>query len=93
MVRLLPSGQWFAAADGQSLMAAADAAGIRLPRSCQAGSCRRCICRLRDGQVRYRIPWPGLSPEEHAAGWILPCVASADTDLLIDLQDPERPST
>ena len=26
-------------------------------------------------QVRYRIEWPGLSPEEKAAGCILPCVA------------------
>lgn len=62
-------------APGQSLLEAAQAAGIRLPRSCRNGSCRACRCKLLQGQVHYRIEWPGLLAEEKAEGWILPCVA------------------
>lgn len=35
------------------------------------------MCRLVAGEVRYRIDWPGLSREEKAEGWVLPCVAEA----------------
>jgi ferredoxin len=69
--------------DGQSLLEAAQAAGIRLPRSCRNGTCRACRCRLVAGRVRYRIEWPGLLPEEKAEGWILPCVALPDDELVV----------
>jgi ferredoxin len=62
-------------APGQSLLEAAQAGGIRLPRSCRNGSCRACRCKLLHGQVHYRVEWPGLLAEEKAEGWILPCVA------------------
>jgi hypothetical protein len=39
------------------------------------------MCRVLRGQVRYRIQWPGLLPEEKAEGWILPCIAYAQSDL------------
>ena len=70
-------------APGQSLVEAAQAAGIRLPRSCRNGSCRACRCKLLHGQVHYRIEWPGLLAEEKAEGWILPCVACARSDVVI----------
>jgi len=33
--------------------------------------------------VRYKIEWPGLSLDEKREGYILPCVAVAETDLVI----------
>lgn len=69
---------------GQSLLEAAQAAGVRLPRSCRNGSCRACRCRLLHGAVHYRVDWPGLLAEEKAEGWILPCVALPDGDVTID---------
>jgi hypothetical protein len=36
--------------------------------------------------VRYRIEWPGLSAEEKAEGYILPCVAHAQSDLILDAE-------
>jgi hypothetical protein len=33
------------------------------------------LCQLKNGKVRYKIEWPGLTAEEKAEGWILPCVA------------------
>ena len=69
---------------GQSLLQAALAAGVQLPSSCRNGSCRACLARLLSGHIHYQIEWPGLLAEEKAQGWILPCVACADSDLVID---------
>lgn len=71
--------EWLAA-EGDSLLEAAERAGIELLSSCRNGTCRTCMCRLVEGQVRYRIEWPGLSREEKAEGWVLPCVAEALQD-------------
>jgi hypothetical protein len=39
---------------------------------------------LLSGEVRYDIEWPGLSAEEKAEGWILPCVAKPTSDVVIE---------
>lgn len=81
-VRLLPSGRRFAAREGQTLLLAAAEAGIALASSCRNGTCRTCLRVLHAGAVRYRIPWPGLLPEERAqGGWVLPCVAYPASDV------------
>ena len=41
------------------------------------------MTQLVSGHVAYRIEWPGLLAEEKADGWILPCVAYPQTDLVI----------
>jgi ferredoxin len=83
IVRVEPHGYTFDAPASLSLLEAAAAAGIDLPRSCRNGTCRTCMCRLVSGSVSYRIEWPGLSREEKAEGWILPCVAVAGSDLVL----------
>ncbi len=81
--RLLPHGEAFDAPAGTPLLQSALQAGIVLESSCRNGTCRSCICRLASGQVSYRIEWPGLSAEEKAEGWILPCVAYPASDLVL----------
>jgi len=83
-VTVEPGGLGFDVAPTLTLLRAAEAAGISLPSSCRNGTCRTCICRLIDGQVRHTIEWPGLSAEEKAEGWILPCVAEPLGDITID---------
>lgn len=83
-VTLLPAGWRFAAAPGETVLRAAEAAGIGLPNSCRNGTCRTCICRLVSGALHYLVEWPGLSADEKREGWILPCVAVPDTDLEVD---------
>ncbi|MFT7774839.1 2Fe-2S iron-sulfur cluster-binding protein [Roseateles sp.] len=83
-VTLLPSGETFAAAADQTLLLAGLAAGIALPWSCRTGTCRTCISRLLEGRIEHRIPWPGLSPEEKADGFVLPCVAEARSDVTLN---------
>ena len=76
-----PAGLAFEAAPSEPLLLAARRAGIELPASCRNGTCRTCICRLADGQVSYRIEWPGLTREEKEEGYILPCVAYPESDI------------
>jgi len=83
-VHIEPSGIAFEVSEQQPILIGALAAGWRLPSSCRNGTCRSCICRLRAGKISYLIEWPGLSAEEGSEGWILPCVAIARTDLVLD---------
>jgi len=83
-LRIEPRGWTATIGRQQSVLEAAQASGLRLPRSCRNGTCRACLCRLLAGQVAYRVEWPGLSAEERAEGLILPCVALATGDLVIE---------
>jgi ferredoxin len=87
-ITLLPDGQAFTADAGQTLVRAAALAGIRLPTSCRNGTCRTCMCAAQ-GKVDYGALRPGLSSEEIEDGWILPCVAHAATDLILDAPGAE----
>lgn len=82
-VTLLPGGETFPAAADQTLLLAGLAAGITLPWSCRTGTCRTCISHLVEGRIEYRVEWPGLSYEEKAEGFILPCVAEPRSDVTI----------
>lgn len=86
-VHIMPSQRGFEAAPGETLLAAAERAGIALPSSCRNGTCRTCLCKMRAGTVHYQVQWPGLSVEEKADNYILPCVALATSDVV--LEQPE----
>ena len=83
-VVLRPGGWAFEAQAGVTLLASALAAGVILPSSCRAGTCRTCICRVVSGAVAYSVEWPALSAEEHIEGFILPCVALPRSALVIE---------
>ena len=89
-LRLEPSGWEMAAPASRTLLTAASRGGIRLPSSCRNGSCRTCLSRLRSGRVRYGVEWPGLSAEEKADGWTLPCVAHPMSDLVLESPAAQR---
>jgi ferredoxin len=94
LVRIEPLGHSFEAPDSLTILEAAGFANLRLPRSCRNGTCRTCLCKMTSGRVRYTIEWPGLSREEKQEGYILPCVAIAETDLVIEAPDSiEKPPT
>ncbi len=82
-VTLLPGGESFDCAADQPLMLAGLAAGVALPWSCRNGTCRTCISQLLQGRIEHNIPWPGLSAEEKAEGWVLPCVACPRSDVVL----------
>ncbi|WP_439115476.1 2Fe-2S iron-sulfur cluster-binding protein [Hydrogenophaga sp.] len=82
-IRLEPTGQTLPTAPDQTLWQALQQAGVVWPVSCRNGTCRACMGRLVAGRVRYTVAWPGLLPEEKAAGCVLPCVACAQTDVVL----------
>jgi len=86
-IDIQPAGLHFEQRPSQSLLQSALAQSICLPNSCRNGSCRTCMCMLVSGTVSYQIEWPGLTREEKKEGWILPCVAEAQSDLVLDVPD------
>lgn len=70
-------------APDQTLLQVLLQAGVPWPVSCRNGTCRTCMGQLAEGGVRYTVEWPGLLPEEKAAGCVLPCVACAQTDVVL----------
>lgn len=89
-VQLQPMGWVMDSAEGLSVLVAAEAAGITLPSACRNGTCRTCICQMTAGAVRYLVEWPGVSSDEKAAGWILPCVAVPLADLQLQVPAARR---
>ena len=81
---LQPGAIAFEAEGDTCILHAAESAGIALPSSCRNGTCRTCICRVKSGVAAHLIEWPGLSFDEKAEGYILPCVAVARGDLEIE---------
>lgn len=86
-IRLEPVGVVLGCTAGETVLEAAGRAGWTLPSSCRNGSCRACLCRLSAGAIGYGIEWPGLSAQERADGWMLPCVAVPVTDIVVTQPD------
>jgi ferredoxin len=76
-------GDVFDAPAARTLLESAEQAGVPIPSSCRNGTCRTCISRLVEGEIAYRIEWPGLLAEEKREGWVLPCVAEPRSDVVL----------
>ena len=83
-VTVLPSGTTFEVNADETVLSAALAAGVPLPKLCRNGTCRTCRCKLLSGTAEHTIEWPGLSREEKAEGWVLPCVLRPLSDCVLD---------
>ncbi len=84
--RIADTDMRFNAPANLSLLQAAELSGtpgLKLESSCRNGTCRTCMCQLLEGEVNYRIDWPGLSLDEKREGFILPCVAYPVSDVVI----------
>lgn len=80
-------GRVFSQSTGQTLLDAAAKSGIGLPYSCKTGRCSTCKCKVLSGKSVATVDELGLTSEEKAQGFILSCVRSALTDMLIDVED------
>lgn len=67
----------------EPLLLSLEMAGANWPSSCRGGNCRTCIGQLKSGTVRYDIEWPGLSADEIAEGFVLPCVAYPCSNVVV----------
>jgi ferredoxin len=70
-----PEGVQVDAQSDQTLLNSLEQGGSNWPSSCRNGTCRTCIGQLLSGDVRYEVEWPGISSEEQAQGYVLPCIA------------------
>ncbi len=87
-VRIEPDDREFYAQEGETLLAAALRAGLRLPYSCREGRCGRCKGTLLSGTVDYGDYDPkALSGQEKAQGMALFCQAVAQADLVIKARE------
>ena len=74
-IAITDDGHQVDVAETDTLLDALEMGGVNWSSSCRNGSCRTCIGQLLEGTVRYEIEWPGLTAEEKAEGYVLPCVA------------------
>jgi ferredoxin len=70
------------AAENQTVLRAADEAGLNLPTSCGAGVCTTCAALITEGTVE-QSEGMGVSLELQAEGYALLCVAYPRSDLKI----------
>lgn len=88
----VPLDRGFDAPADTTVLRASLREGGGLLSSCRAGTCRACMRRLVSGEIRYVVKWPGLSAEEKAEGWFLPCVARPCSDLVIEALPDDPPA-
>jgi len=95
LVQVEDTSESFDVAAGETLLAAAERANVKLPHECTLGGCGTCRVRLRQGSVRYADLPMALSREEAEQGYALACQAQPTSDLVISvprvaLMEPER---
>ncbi|SJM51866.1 ferredoxin reductase [Gulosibacter sp. 10] len=69
--------------EGENVLGAASAAGIRIPMNCQEGMCGSCKSIKRSGEVEMHHQG-GIRRREIESGKFLPCCSTARTDLVIE---------
>ena len=73
------------ASSGQSVLEAAEAAGVLLPFGCRTGACATCTGKLLEGSVEHRRPPRALKPRHVDSGYVLTCVAEPVEDCWIEV--------
>jgi len=69
----------------QTLLQLMNEAGISTRQPCRNGVCNQCRCRLLRGEITYHHRKPhGLWQKQIDEGFILPCIAHACTDLVLE---------
>ncbi|MFW9621308.1 MAG: CDP-6-deoxy-delta-3,4-glucoseen reductase [Macromonas sp.] len=84
-ITVQPSGRSFVANADETLLTAGIRQSIGLPYGCKDGACGSCKCKKLSGQVTHSAYQPkALSDDELAAGYVLTCCASANSDVVLE---------
>lgn len=87
-VILQPSGHAFDVQEGATVLSAGLDAGLSMPYSCRAGTCRTCRGRVVSGRVDYTgANAINLDEASRQQGQALLCRATPLTDLVVELQE------
>ncbi|MGQ4650224.1 2Fe-2S iron-sulfur cluster-binding protein [Lyngbya aestuarii] len=77
-------------AEDQKILQAADAAGIELPNSCNAGVCTTCAAKIMGEGTVEQSDGMGVSPELQAEGYALLCVAYPRSNLKLETEKEDE---
>ncbi|GAB4447225.1 MAG: 2Fe-2S iron-sulfur cluster-binding protein [Anaerolineae bacterium] len=86
-ITLKQSGEQFEAEAGETIMEAAERAGIFITHSCLSGICRACMTRVLSGTVEHDPDYAdelSIDDFEVAEGYRLLCSAYARSDVALD---------
>ena len=64
----------------ETIVDAADAAGVSVPYGCLYGVCGTCTARLLEGELVHREPPRALNADALERGYVLGCIATPQTD-------------
>lgn len=83
----LTSGARFSAKQGASILESAMFADVALPYSCRTGRCSTCRCKVLGGLTKALHIESGLNDAEKNEGWILSCVRTVESDVILEVDD------
>jgi len=84
-VTVQPSGRAFEVPRDETILSAAMRQGVGLPYGCKDGACGSCKCKMIEGRVIHGVHQDkALNAAEEAAGFILTCCATPQTDVVIE---------
>ncbi|MDB5965998.1 MAG: CDP-6-deoxy-delta-3,4-glucoseen reductase [Polaromonas sp.] len=87
-VSLSPSGHSYQAPAGMTVLDAGLEAGMNLPYSCRAGTCRTCKGRVVQGTVDFGGAHPFyLTEEMKSQGYALLCKAKPLSDIVVEIEE------
>lgn len=81
------AGTCFQASEKDTLLTAAEKTGNHFPYSCRTGRCSSCKCKVISGSSVAISDELGLTQSDKAEGWILSCVRSATSDMMLEVED------
>jgi CDP-4-dehydro-6-deoxyglucose reductase, E3 len=82
----LTDGESFEVAPGETVLEAAQRAGVMIPYSCQSGTCRTCYSRVVEGCIEHDPEYADdllIEEDEVAAGYRLLCSSFAHADSVV----------
>lgn len=83
----LSSGKSFQASSESAILDSATQSHVSLPYSCKTGRCSTCKCKVVSGETKVLVTELGLTETEKSEGWILSCVRTAITDVVLEVED------
>jgi ferredoxin len=86
-IQLAKTGVQFTVAEGETILEAADKAGLVLSYSCRSGTCRSCITQVLSGRAEHDPEYAdelNIDADEIADGYRLLCSSFAHSDLVLE---------